>query len=186
MNGQTLTPSRRARRRRILEAAERVFRGEGFRGASMERIAEAAGMSKATLYSYFPDKEAVFKNVARSFAEALRDSFETALSREGRIEQRIADALVGKHLAVFSRVRGSSHSREIFMASDQIAAEIFAELDRSLMEMLADALRDGDRAEPERIARVLFAASQGIAHQGHDADGAASDIRLIVTTLLRT
>jgi AcrR family transcriptional regulator len=45
-----------SKRRQILDGACKVFRHLGFDGASMGEIARAAGVSKGTLYVYFPDK----------------------------------------------------------------------------------------------------------------------------------
>jgi len=50
-----------AKRRQILTGARKVFRAKGFDGASMEVIAREAGVSKGTLYVYFPSKEALFE-----------------------------------------------------------------------------------------------------------------------------
>lgn len=49
----------------VLEGARDVFMADGFEGASVDDIARAAGVSKATLYSYFPDKRLLFMEVAR-------------------------------------------------------------------------------------------------------------------------
>ncbi|MCF8479548.1 MAG: TetR/AcrR family transcriptional regulator [Rhodospirillum sp.] len=49
------------KRREIIEGARRVFRAEGFDGASMAQIAQSAGVSKGTLYVYFANKEALFE-----------------------------------------------------------------------------------------------------------------------------
>jgi TetR/AcrR family transcriptional regulator len=46
-------------RRAILDAALDVFSAHGFRGATLDRIAEAAGLSKPNLLYYFPSKEAI-------------------------------------------------------------------------------------------------------------------------------
>lgn len=43
----------------ILEAALDVFSQAGFRGATLDQIAEAAGLSKPNLLYYFPSKEAI-------------------------------------------------------------------------------------------------------------------------------
>ncbi len=43
----------------ILEAALEVFSTQGFRGATLDQIADAAGLSKPNLLYYFPSKEAV-------------------------------------------------------------------------------------------------------------------------------
>jgi len=49
----------------VLEGAREVFMRDGFEGASVDDIARVAGVSKATLYSYFPDKRLLFSEVAR-------------------------------------------------------------------------------------------------------------------------
>lgn len=43
----------------ILEAALDVFSAHGFRGATLDQVADAAGLSKPNLLYYFPSKEAV-------------------------------------------------------------------------------------------------------------------------------
>ena len=50
----------------VLAGAREVFLADGFEGASVDKIAKAAGVSKATLYSYFPDKRVLFMEVVRS------------------------------------------------------------------------------------------------------------------------
>ncbi len=49
----------------VLEGARTVFLRHGFEGASVDDIAAEAGVSKATLYSYFPDKRILFIEVAK-------------------------------------------------------------------------------------------------------------------------
>ncbi len=49
----------------VLEGARVVFMKDGFEGASVDDIAKTAGVSKATLYSYFPDKRLLFAEVAK-------------------------------------------------------------------------------------------------------------------------
>lgn len=44
----------------VIDGARAVFMREGFEGASVDEIARDAGVSKATLYSYFPDKQHLF------------------------------------------------------------------------------------------------------------------------------
>jgi AcrR family transcriptional regulator len=50
----------------VLLGARSVFLRDGFEGASVDDIAREARVSKATLYSYFPDKRLLFMEVARS------------------------------------------------------------------------------------------------------------------------
>ncbi|EPX82980.1 TetR/AcrR family transcriptional regulator [Salipiger mucosus] len=48
----------------VVAGAREVFMRDGFEGASVDEIARAAGVSKATLYSYFPDKRLLFMEMA--------------------------------------------------------------------------------------------------------------------------
>ncbi|MFT3689106.1 TetR/AcrR family transcriptional regulator [Paenirhodobacter sp.] len=71
----------------VLEGARTVFLRDGFEGASVDDIAAAAGVSKATLYSYFPDKRLLFLEAAKSECarqadEAVNPIAATASARE--------------------------------------------------------------------------------------------------------
>src|SRR5262245_29863451 len=59
----------RETRARVLEAAAEVFARDGFEGASLRRIADAAGIDIATLKYHVRDKPALF-------AEVYRDGYE--------------------------------------------------------------------------------------------------------------
>ena len=52
-----------ARRARYLDIALRLFLQHGFNGVSMDQLVAEAGGSKATLYRYFPSKEALFEAI---------------------------------------------------------------------------------------------------------------------------
>ena len=54
-------PEGNAKYRQILTGAHQAFLSLGFDGASMNDIARMAGVSKGTLYVYFPSKEALFE-----------------------------------------------------------------------------------------------------------------------------
>ncbi|HEY7898136.1 MAG TPA: TetR/AcrR family transcriptional regulator [Gemmatimonadaceae bacterium] len=54
------------RPQQILRAALEVFGEHGLAGARLEDIAKRAGVSKGTIYLYFPNKEALFREMVRS------------------------------------------------------------------------------------------------------------------------
>ena len=58
-------------RAQILEAAARVFAERGYTGATMNEVAAAAGVSKATLYHYYGDKRDLLEQVASSHVARL-------------------------------------------------------------------------------------------------------------------
>jgi AcrR family transcriptional regulator len=45
--------------RKVLEAAAQLFAGKGIEATSMDSIAEASGVSKATIYKHWPDKDSL-------------------------------------------------------------------------------------------------------------------------------
>src|SRR5690348_1202063 len=65
------TPTTRWRRRKearpaeILDAALTCFAERGFAATRLDDVAKRAGITKGTLYLYFPNKEEVFKAVVR-------------------------------------------------------------------------------------------------------------------------
>ena len=66
-----MTSDIRPKSRAILEAATRIFLMRGYMGTSMDAIAEAAPVSKATLYSHFRNKQDLFAAVIAGKCETL-------------------------------------------------------------------------------------------------------------------
>jgi TetR/AcrR family transcriptional regulator len=58
-DGRAVSRIQARNRQAILDAALEVFSAQGFRGATVDQIAEVAGLSKPNLLYYFPSKEAV-------------------------------------------------------------------------------------------------------------------------------
>jgi len=66
---------------RILAAAEKVFAEAGFGGATMQLIADMAGLPKANLHYYFPTKEELYRAVVQQIFQIwlhAADSFDNA------------------------------------------------------------------------------------------------------------
>ncbi|MDR2000161.1 MAG: TetR/AcrR family transcriptional regulator [Zoogloeaceae bacterium] len=72
--------------RRLVEAAAQEFGRDGFRGASVDRIAAAAGVAKQTLYNHFPSKEALFEETIRCH---VRDIVVELGDAQGGIRERL-------------------------------------------------------------------------------------------------
>ena len=60
----------------ILKGAMREFLAHGYAATSMDRVAKTAGVSKATVYSHFGDKEGLFNALIQALA---KDKFQTAI-----------------------------------------------------------------------------------------------------------
>ena len=77
------------RERAILDAALKVFAAQGYTGSSMDAVAAEAGVTKPTLYSYFPSKESLFQAMMLGKRDVMLDVFEHP-SQDGLV----ADLLV--------------------------------------------------------------------------------------------
>lgn len=69
-------------RRRIMEGALEVFSVEGFRGATLDQISAASGLSKPNLLYYFPSKEAIYTRLLTDLLEIWLQPLEE-MSPEG-------------------------------------------------------------------------------------------------------
>jgi AcrR family transcriptional regulator len=67
------------RRTAILEAALRVWAKRGFDGTSLSEVAGEAGLTKGTLYLYFPSKLALLEEAFRRYS--LQPEIESGLAR---------------------------------------------------------------------------------------------------------
>ena len=83
----------------VLDGARTVFMADGFEGASVDQIARVAAVSKATLYSYFPDKRLLFMEVAN--AECLRQSSEAIDNIDMALPPREVLGQAGRHFLRF-------------------------------------------------------------------------------------
>ena len=69
----------------ITRAASEMFLSEGFDRASLDQIAQLAGVSKQTIYSHFADKEALFKAICTELTETLTIPLRKTLPAQGSL-----------------------------------------------------------------------------------------------------
>jgi AcrR family transcriptional regulator len=184
---QNLSPLKVARRDKILEAAEALFIEQGYRGATMEGIAEAVGMSKVTVYGYFSDKDSIFAAVADRVATRLQEAVDDALDGEGTSIERISAALIAKHGIIFDLVRSSPFAKDLFIAKSRTSADRFTVLDRSIEAKLCEVFVLAGRPtdDAERLAHLIFSASQGIANGSASKSTMSRDVATLVQAMCK-
>ena len=96
----------------MLEAAEHAFAARGFHAASVDRIAEASGITKPMVYAYFGSKEGLYRacmeRARARLLDALRDGVDTSAAPDQQLwhgllavftfverEQAVPELLVG-------------------------------------------------------------------------------------------
>jgi AcrR family transcriptional regulator len=78
-------------RRRILEAARKLFLERGFEAANLDEVAQRAGVAKGTIYRYFDSKAELYVEVlvwnADAFVERMRHTLDPSLSPREQVMQ---------------------------------------------------------------------------------------------------
>ncbi|MEA2396711.1 MAG: hypothetical protein QOK25_267 [Thermoleophilaceae bacterium] len=94
------------REEQMLDAGERIFGARGFRGASMDEIAEASGITKALLYQYFGSKEGFYEACVERARARLFDRLERQAEEAHDARGRLR-AVVTEYFDYLDEQRGS-------------------------------------------------------------------------------
>jgi TetR/AcrR family transcriptional regulator len=128
------------KRRAILDRSAELFAAHGYDRASMSKIAEACGVSKANLYHYYRDKEELLFDVIRFHLEELLEVVEAADRPDLEPSERLRD-LVAALLEAY-RDADAQHNVQInglrLLPADR-QAELKA-MERELVRIFSDAV----------------------------------------------
>lgn len=135
----------------ILDAALDVFSGHGFRGATLDQIADVAGLSKPNLLYYFPSKEAIHQTLLTRLLDTWLDPLR-ALNPAGDPAEEILAYMRRKLDLARDYPRESRlFANEILQGAPRMAPAIEGDLKRLVDEKCAVLTRWMDEG---RIARV--------------------------------
>ncbi len=132
----------------ILAAARRVFARRGFDAATLEEVAQEAGIAKGTLYLYFPSKEEIFWAAVRERMLELRQRAQAAMRQAEGIQARLRAAIAARG----ELMRSDTEFMRIYLtefghlcAHPPRHRKPFRELYLAMARDLADVLEDGMR-----------------------------------------
>lgn len=171
---------RRARARReneaaILRAAEKVFAEAGFGGATMQLIADVAGLPKANLHYYFTTKEELYRKVVENiFTIWLRaaDSFDKAPGPAEGIGAYIeAKMEISRRHPDGSKVWASEVMHGAPVIQDYLETTL-RDWTAGRAAIIRRWIHEGKMApvEPEYLLYMLWAATQHYADFGHQIE----------------
>ncbi len=171
------------KRRRILDAARQVMLRDGLRGTTMEAVARAAGIAKPTLYAHFADKEAVFAALVESLLDALLAAFSRGLESPGDAAGRIGEGLAQQYLLLAQLLEGSPHAAELMSEPKRLGLSL-QDKDAAMLHRIEAILGAAGAADPQALARIVVAATYGIALKVRDEKTMAAGIRMACRRLI--
>ena len=158
---QAGAPRPRHTRQSLLEAAIGVFIERGYDGASMADIAEAARITKSSIYHHVTGKEALLERATGRALDALEAALTQAEAVPGRAGERLAHALRRTaeilvdelpYVTLLLRVRGNTPAQQHALARRR-------ELDARMAKLMEAAAAEGAiRADvdPRLATRLVF------------------------------
>jgi AcrR family transcriptional regulator len=170
---ETIDSHRKEVREAILETTVALVVERGLRGVAMAKVAEEAGIGRATLYKYFPDIESILvawheDHVARHIGQlaGLGDQPGTALER--------LKAVLAAYGAILYRVAREHHGTDLVALLHQgpHIDQAQQKLDRLVQGLLTEGVYAGEirqDAPPPELARYCLAALGGAANLRSEA-----------------
>ncbi|HKO17251.1 MAG TPA: TetR/AcrR family transcriptional regulator [Acidobacteriaceae bacterium] len=150
------------RRKELLRAAATVFGRLGYHETTTNAIAKEAGVSPATLYQFFPNKEAVASALASTYAREMADA-ERAIDSEGALSFKQAiDELLDVCLS-FNRKHPEFHTLVIDAPLSDRAREDKQALGQTFVDFIAarlsrelPTLSRSEAAHHGQVALMIF------------------------------
>jgi TetR/AcrR family fatty acid metabolism transcriptional regulator len=182
-----------AQRGEIRRAARRVFARRGVRGTGLAHVARAAGMGRSSLYHYYPDKDALLRDlVAETLAEE-RALFARCLHGEVPVPERL-ERLVDACVALFDAWAALGR---LFLDLRTGDARRFRRFFREVRDEVAGVLREGQargevaaEVDPFHAGATLIGAIDGLLIQHFldrealDPDALRAELRRLVARSL--
>jgi AcrR family transcriptional regulator len=162
-------PKEKTRRKEILAAAREVFRKYGYKKTTMVDIANEVGLSQATLYHYFRNKEEIFIEKILEDHEKFREYRQKMITEDLSIRQQIVsffclklDFFYSNHiyeqLAELNHEKISeNHRKKLDNLRRQEASYI-----KSLLESAVQNSELSSSINTTRLASMIFRIFQGI------------------------
>lgn len=147
-----------ARPAEILSAAITDFEAHGFHGANLNRIAKLAGISKGTIYLYFPSKEALFLAAIEDHITAVMGEAETDLATEASTTRDMLTKLLRNMYGRFAHGQAQALFRILLTEGDRMPEVISSYHAKTIRRgtTLLSAILDRGRARGEvRDSAVL-------------------------------
>lgn len=157
----------------------------------MKDLADAASISRASLYLHFNNKEDLFRAGSERAHASVMSEVEARLSGTAPVIQRVADAMTSYLQGLMEEISASPHVQELFDSNMALSRDITLSARDRITTLLASALADAAEAgeielnnisaTPTALAGLILSTTEGIKATG----GTGAQITSGVSMLMR-
>lgn len=147
------------RRKKIIDAAIKVFLRYGYARTTMRDIAQAAGLKRPTLYAVFPDKERIFTAVVEKMIADKLAEIREGLPRQKTIEEKLRFACNAWAAEGYELVKAHPDAADMFDLGFKSVCAGYDQFGALLSEILDEPLRQSalDLSSGEAARTIVFA-----------------------------
>jgi TetR/AcrR family transcriptional regulator len=169
--------------RLILEAGERIFAQHGFRGSTMQMIADQAGLPKANLHYYFDSKEKLYRRVVEKIFEIwlqAASSFENSDEPKEALKLYIYEKMqISRRHPYGSKVWANEVMQGAPIIQDFLETQLRSWTDGRIESIQAWIAAGKIRSvEPRWVMYMIWATTQHYADFGHQIETLNADAPL--------
>jgi len=180
-------------RQRILEQAQHLFSLHGYHGASIRGIAQACGLSNASLYYHFGNKQNLYFEVLKEYIAEVAQQLREAGAAEGSCRERLtrmADAYA--QIVVESQSTIQNLLRDLTQFDREEIRHLLPDARRRIQSTIATVLKEGIAAgevkpvDAYRVGVLLLGMISSLTARrmyGEVVETLAEDMNLVISTL---
>ncbi|MFD0693980.1 TetR/AcrR family transcriptional regulator [Paenibacillus sp. GCM10027628] len=146
----------------IMESAKKSFALFGYKGTTMDQIAKIAGVGKATIYTFFANKEDLLHEIVQSLVAEMKAVAEKAIMEGSTSFEKIHGAIYG--ILVFRKEHEMliQLAHEVQQYGSQVAHEAMSSIETGVVEFISQhierAIHNGTMksCDPKITAFIMF------------------------------
>ena len=166
----------------LLDGAMEQFARHGFAKTSMSDIAQAAAISRTSLYNHFPTKEEVFKALSSRINSNVYAAVITAMNAPGAWDRRLLGIVNARVSWVYELLHASQYGRELISEKNRICGgDVLAANDRFQM-LIARLLAESPASNRDfdALAKVLVQSVNGVLEKAETRQQAEQGVHLLL------
>ncbi|UJF32457.1 TetR/AcrR family transcriptional regulator [Paenibacillus hexagrammi] len=146
----------------IMESAKKSFSLFGYKGTTMDQIAKIAGVGKATIYTFFENKEVLLHAIVQSLVAEMKAVAQQAIDQEQTTHERIHRAIYGILLFRKEHELLIQLSHEVQQYGNQVAQQALTSIEREVIDFMSQhierAVSSGSMkpCDPKITAFIVF------------------------------